>query len=61
MNFRFLSLCPSKDTAEAPVIRTIKTPCPVSVNADDANLTRIALYQVTDILLAVLITDSEAA
>ncbi|MGB5617131.1 MAG: hypothetical protein WBM78_09845 [Desulfobacterales bacterium] len=50
MNIRFLAPCTSEITAEARVIKTWRSPSPVSVDMYDTNRTHIAVAQVTDIL-----------
>jgi len=51
MNIRFLAPCRTDVTAVAKVIKIGRTLCPVSVDLDDTNGTRVAVAQVTYILL----------
>ena len=60
MNIRFPAPRTSEITAEARVIKTRRSPCPLSVDLYDANRSRIAVAQVTDILLGLVKPDSEA-
>jgi len=58
MNIRFLAPCFSDVTAEARVIKTGRTLCPVAVDLYDATRTHIAVAQVTYMLLGSMVTDS---
>jgi uncharacterized protein (TIGR00369 family) len=59
MNIRFLAPCFSDVTAEARVIKTGKTLCPVAIDLYDAQRTHIAVAQVTYILLETMNTMSK--
>ena len=59
MNIRFLAPCFSDVTAEARVIKTGKTLCPVAIDLYDAQRTHIAVAQVTYILLETMNTTSK--
>ena len=59
MNIRFLAPCLSDVTAEARVIKTGRTLCPVAVDLYDANRTHIAVAQVTYMLLGTMGTESD--
>ena len=58
MSIRFTVPCTSKISAGARLIKTGRNPYPVSVDPYDANRTRIAVVQVTGILLGAGQTDS---
>ena len=60
ISIRFPAPFKSEITAEARVIQTGRSLRPVSVDPYDANRTRIAVAQVTGILLLAKKTDSEA-
>lgn len=60
MNIRFLAPCFSDVSAEARVIKTGKTLCPVAIDLYDTKRTHVAVAQVTYILLGTMDTAEES-
>lgn len=60
MNIRFLAPCTSAITAEAHVIKTGRTLCPVAVDLYDKHRIHIAVAQVTYMLLGPFAVEGDA-